>query len=44
MKIILLMGKTYQVVNDSESTVFFQGTKMECLEYFYGITTQRKLI
>jgi hypothetical protein len=30
MKIIHLINKTYQVVNNDESTVYYQGTKEKC--------------
>jgi len=33
MKIINLIGDTYQVVNDENTTTYFQGTIGECHSY-----------
>lgn len=33
MKIVHLINDTYQVVNQDESTVYFQGSKEDCERY-----------
>jgi len=33
MKIVNLINDTYQVVNQDESTVYFQGSKEDCERY-----------
>lgn len=43
MRITNLIGKIYQVISEDGLTIFFQGTKMECLEYFYNITTNKRI-
>jgi hypothetical protein len=35
MKIIHLINNTYQVVSEDESSVHFQGSKEDCMRYFY---------
>ena len=41
MRIIHLINYTYQVVNEDESTVYYQGTKEECEKFKSEKMTQK---
>lgn len=36
MKIVHLINDTYQVVNESETQVYYQGSKEECVKYCFA--------
>jgi len=42
MKILHLINDTYQVVNEDESTVLFQGDQEDCGEYIFDKVFQSR--
>ena len=49
MKIVHLINDTYQVVSEDEQTIYFQGSKEDCMRYLLeqeliknGITKQQE--